>query len=296
MTYAIDTSHLPAQTYTQPSDIQTLPAYVVRGKISRNGEVVPSPGTDIYPSWYKPKTGATNQAVTIDRVSNKIATACTPASAKQTLGGNAAPNTFSIDQFYPPGQTGSTSSANTGATDDVHHCGDNPPTISLTANDNGDGTYQIVAFATAGTHPFNDSAHPQFPGTITYSINGQTVHTTNNIADPNFNDSWTYTPTASGTMTATVTDSVLYSASDSKPINFTPQAQGISDLQATATGGHTTISWNGGSSPFTVSDNASGQLNSCTASGCKVDLSDAPVGSTVTVKDSSGNSDSVVVH
>ena len=250
MTYAIDTSHLPAQTYAKPGDIQTLPAYVVSHKISSNGEIPPSPSNDIYPSWYKPKSG-NSQAVTIDRVSNKVATSCTPDSAKQNLGGNAAPNTYSIDQFYPPGQTSSATSANTGATDDVHHCGDSPPSINLTATDNGDGTYTITAFASAGTHPFNDPNYPQFPGTISYSVNGQSVHTSS-ASDPQTNDTWTYTPTADGTMTATVTDSVLYSASATAQINFTPAAVGPQGLTAQKNGTHISFNWSGGSAPYTV--------------------------------------------
>ncbi|HET6864184.1 MAG TPA: transglycosylase domain-containing protein, partial [Candidatus Saccharimonadales bacterium] len=206
MTFMIDTSHLPAQTYAQPSDIQTLPAYVVNHKISRNGEIPPSPSNDIYPAWYKPKSGST-QSVTIDRVSNKLATNCTPASAKQFLGGNAAPNTFSIDQFYPPGQTSSASSANTSASDDVHHCGDQPPTINVTADpDSVDpNKYTITAFVSAGTHPFNDSNYPQFPGTITFTLNGTTINT-QTVTDPQDNITFTYQTTQSGTLTATVTD------------------------------------------------------------------------------------------
>lgn len=284
MTYAIDTSHMPAQTYARPSDIQTLPAYVVNHKISRNGEIPPSPSNDIYPSWYKGKTGST-QAVTIDRVSNKIATSCTPASAKQTLGGNAAPNSFSIDQFYPPGQTGTTSSANTGATDDVHHCGDNPPTINLTATDNGDGTYTITAFASAGTHPFNDATYPQFPGSITYSINGQTVHTSS-ASDPQTNDTWTYTPSASGTMTATVTDSVLYSASATAQINFTQQVGTITIDTAT----QIAASWHGGASGTTYTvTRTDNNTTLCTTTSTSCPYGPIPNNTTIKVSDSSGD-------
>src|SRR6266404_5835704 len=71
MEYALDNLHTTPVNWTQPSDIQTLPAYVLHGKISANGEIVPSPSTDIYPSWFKQRA-ISSQNVTIDRVSGKI--------------------------------------------------------------------------------------------------------------------------------------------------------------------------------------------------------------------------------
>ena len=250
MTYALDSLHATPDAWQEPSGIQHLSTFVVRNKVSKNGEIVPSPSTDIFPSWYKPKAASSSNSV-IDKVTNKLATNCTPPAAKETVGGSAAPNIYSIDLFYPPGQTSSTSSANTAASDDVHNCSDNPPTINLTATQNPDNTYQIAAFVSAGTHPFNDSNYPQFPGTITYSINGQTVHTTS-VSDPQFNDSWVYTPTASGTLTATVTDSVLYSASATADINFSPAAVGPQGFTVTISGGRTNFNWSGGSGPYSV--------------------------------------------
>ena len=283
MTYMIDTSHLPAQTYAQPSDIQTLPAYVVNHKISRNGEIPPSPSNDIYPAWYKPKSGST-QSVTIDRVSNKLATNCTPASAKEFLGGNAAPNTFSIDQFYPPGQTSSASSANTSASDDVHHCGDQPPTINVTADpDSVDpNKYTITAFVSAGTHPFNDSNYPQFPGTITFTLNGTTINT-QAVTDPQDNISFTYQATQGGTLTATVTDSVLYSASATAQINFTQSVGNITIDTATQTG----ASWHGGQAGTTYTVTVNGNTV-CTTTNTSCSYV-APPKATIKVSDNSGD-------
>lgn len=289
MTYMIDNSHLPAQTYAQPSDIKTAPAYVLNHKISSNGEIPPSPSMDIYPSWYVPKSGS-SAAVTIDRVSNNIATSCTPPLAKEVLGGNSAPNQFSIDQFYPPGQTSSASAANTSATDNVHSCSDSPPSINLTADPDSidPNKYTITAFVSAGTHPFNDSTYPQFPGTITFTLNGTTINT-QGVSDPSDNISFTFEATQSGTLTATVTDSVLYSASATAQINFTATAQGPQNVTATLTGTKTKITWDSGTAPFTVKDSVGGSL-SCSSSGCQVNSSSAPLGSTVTVTDNNGQS------
>ncbi|HET7827889.1 MAG TPA: transglycosylase domain-containing protein [Candidatus Saccharimonadales bacterium] len=291
MTYMIDNSHLPPQTYSQPSDIKTMPAYVLNHKISSNGEIPPSPSMDIYPAWYIPKSGS-SAAVTIDRVSNNLATNCTPPLAKETLGGSAAPNAFSIDQFYPPGQTASASSGNTGATDNVHQCSDSPPTINLTATpDTVDpNKYTITAFVSAGTHPLNDATYPQFPGTITFTLNGATINT-QGVTDPQDNITFTYDATASGTLTATVTDSVLYSASATAPINFTPAAVGPQAVTATITGTNVKVSWSGGTGPsFTITDSNSNLNQTCSSSPCNVPLAKAPLNSTITVTDSNNQS------
>ena len=250
MTYALDNSHATPGGWTEPSDIQHLPGYVVRSHVGQ-GSIEPSPGTEIFPSWYKQKS-ASNSSATIDKVSNKLATNCTPESAKQNLSGGAAPNAFSVDIFYPPGQGASAASnANTGATDDVHQCSDSPPTINLTATQNADKTYTITAFVSAGTHPFNDSNYSQFPGTITFSLGGNIIRTAS-VNDPQDNITFNYMPTQGGTLTATVTDSVLYSASATADINFTQAAVGPQGFTATISGGKTKFSWSGGTSPYSV--------------------------------------------
>lgn len=290
MTFALDNLKTTPENWAEPPGIQRLPAFVVRNHVGL-GSVEPSPTTDLFPSWYKPKA-ASNQSSTIDRVSNKLATSCTPESAKQNLSGNAAPNSFSVDVFFPPGQGSATSAtANTGASDDVHKCGDSPPSINLTASDNGNGTYTITAFVSAGTRPLNDPNYAQFPGTVTFSIGGNTIRTSP-VSDPQDNISFTYTPTASGTMTATVTDSVLYSASATADINFSQAAVGPQITAATATGGTTTISWTGGTGPYTVKN---GATTICSApagtTSCGGPSALAPKNSTVTLTDSAGGSD-----
>jgi hypothetical protein len=104
----------------------------------------------------------------------------------------------------------------------VHNCSDNPPTISVTATDNKDGTATLAAFVSAGTHPLNDTNYPQYPGTVTFSVNGQVVGTkAANDPQDNVSISFTVPSTGAYTVTATVTDSVLYSASDTTTANFT---------------------------------------------------------------------------
>ncbi len=284
--------------WTEPSDIQHLPAYVIRSHVGI-GSVEPSPATEIYPSWYKAK-GVSNKTETIDKVSNKLATNCTPDTAKQTLGGTAAPNTYSIDTFYPPGSGAANSSTNTSASDDVHSCSDTPPTINLTATDNHNGTATLTAFVSAGTHPFNDAKYPQFPGSVTFTVNGQPAGT-QAVQDPQDNVSVSYTIPAAGSyqVSASVTDSVLFSATDSKTVDFTSGAPAPLTLtNAVAAGTTTTISWSGGTGPFSAF-RTSGNILLCSSAGtsCTVNPNSfASSGTAIYVKDSTGATSNGTVH
>ena len=233
---ALDSLHTTPVNWQQPAGIQTLTAF--HSSIAYSSQVG-VPNTDIFPSWYKPKS-ATAQNVSIDKVSNKIATSCTPPLAVQKAGGSAAANSFSIDPFYPPG-AGSSSSGSTTTpadTDDVHSCSDSPPSITLTVTDNGTppagssgdtctGSCTLTAAISQGTHPFDDSKYPQFPGTVTFSVNGQVVKTINTSSGGPY--SFVYSPTDSGavTVSAQVVDSVLYSATDSATVSMSTNGLGF---------------------------------------------------------------------
>jgi penicillin-binding protein 1A len=221
MEYAHTKLNTKPVNWTQPSGVKSLPAFVVRNHINF-GDIEPSPTNDLFPSWYVGgKNTSKNTSQTIDRVSNKTATNCTPAAARQTVG-NANAATWNIDIFNGGKQSigssssSSSSSSTAGTTDDVHNCNDSPPSVTLTAPGNCDTTCTITATITQGTHALDDPAHAQFPGTVSFTLNGQTIHSEHVSASPT-TVSFTYTPTSngSGTLTVTVTDSVLYSASQS---------------------------------------------------------------------------------
>ena len=93
MTAALDNLHTTPVNWSEPSGIQHLPGFVVRSHIGI-GSVEPSPATEIFPSWYKPKNYTAGNS-TIDRVSNRLATNCTPALAKQNVSGSSNANQFS---------------------------------------------------------------------------------------------------------------------------------------------------------------------------------------------------------
>ncbi|HSX18025.1 MAG TPA: transglycosylase domain-containing protein [Candidatus Saccharimonadales bacterium] len=288
MTAALDSLHTSAVNWTEPSDIQHLPAYVVRTHIGI-GSVEPTPSTEIYPSWYKAK-GASNQNATIDKVSGKLATNCTPTLAKQTLGGSAAPTSFSADIFYPPGAGASSASADTSTSDDVHSCGDTRPSITLTvADQNCSSNCTFTAFVQAGTHPFNDSQYSQYPGTVNFYVNGQLVGS-KSVSDPSDTVSLSYNPTSSGsgTVTAQVTDSVLYdSTSDPVTVNFTQAAVGPLIIN-TAT--QISASWSGGTSGTTYTlTRTDTNVVLCTTTSTSCTYGIIPKNTTVRLTDSSND-------
>lgn len=209
-----------AANWEAPPGLKTQPAYIVRNKVSSLGEVVPSTATDLYPSWYQAKS-ASNASATIDRVSNKRATDCTPEAAKLFIA-NSNANNFSVDQFVPGGAAAA-GNANTAANDDVHNCSDQKPALNLTASANGSSDSSptncnasdgctITATVTQGTHPLGSD---RFPAKIVISINGQAVK---NFDSPGSGSPQSFTydfkPTGDGTaqITASVTDSVFYGA------------------------------------------------------------------------------------
>ncbi|HEX9153536.1 MAG TPA: transglycosylase domain-containing protein, partial [Candidatus Saccharimonadales bacterium] len=209
----MQTAHdnLKPVNWTKPSDTQTLPAYVIRSKLSNLGEIIPSPSTDIYPAWYK-QSSKFGSNKTMDKVSGKIATSCTPDLAKDD-NNNANDNVFSADIFV-----GANSSSASGE-DDVHKCGDTPPAITLQSQNNGNGTWTFTATVTQGTHPISSD---KFLGTVKLYVNGIEVASQGVTSSPAVL-SFPYTVTATGeaTVRAEVIDSVLYSASESAAVTFT---------------------------------------------------------------------------
>jgi penicillin-binding protein 1A len=204
-------SDLKAQNWVRPSGIKTLPAYVVRNGFG-TGAILPSPSTDIYPSWFEAKPG-TNVSQTIDKVSGKLATSCTPAAAKETQG-NSNTSSFSIDRFVAGG---SVSAATVQGSDDIHHCDDATPNLSLTTSGNS-----IIVTASQGTYPLIGSYTDSPAGTITVSVAGQTICTLVINQPSLYTGSCDYTPTSNESVqvVATLSDSVLYQ--DTKSGTLTP--------------------------------------------------------------------------
>ena len=242
---ALSMLHQKPVNWVQPSNIKVLPAFVQRAHVGVGSEE-PGPTKDVFPSWYVGK-GSTNTTEVIDKVSGGIATQCTPADAKETVGGANA-SSFSADQFYPPNQTGT---ANTTSSvtyyDNVHNCSDAMPTVTLTVpqtcsnTDNNNQGCAITVTATQGTHPLGGGS---FGGTISLTIDGAVAKVFNiNNTPPNTPATVTYyyQPTASGTVTvsATVTDSVLYQATQSSSMQTLYNGSNPANTTSPSSGGGT---------------------------------------------------------
>jgi len=216
MQQAHDALGTSAVNWTKPSGVKTAPSYVITNHIGI-GSVEPSPSTDLYPSWYVPPTkGGTSQ--TIDLVSNKLATSCTPPAAKKVQGGANA-NIFSVDVFASV--TGSTSATVEG-NDDVHNCNDAKPTINLTTPNkcNSVSTCKFTVTVSQGTHALSGGTYTAAPaGQVTLIVNGQAVQTVTMDAGDLWTREFTYTPADGQTgpieVQAKAVDSVLYETTSS---------------------------------------------------------------------------------
>lgn len=268
---------LKPEARPRPSGVQTLPAYVVRNHVG-TGSIEPSPAQDLFPSWYQqPKKSATGKR-TIDIVSNKLATDCTPSRARQEVN-EAGADAFSGDIFQQQGQGD--------ATDDIHKCDDVRPSISVSAPATCSGSCNISATVTQGTHPLSSA---QFPGTVNIKVGDQTIQSFTISGPGTVTASYSPTSSGSGTITAEVIDSVLYDASDSVTVNFLASGGGGMSLTAVRTGGSTTINWSGGPSLVRIFNHLNQQLCEGGSNGlCNPSAGNAPQGTTVTAKDGSNN-------
>lgn len=293
MEYALDNLHTKPQNWKQPKGIKSEPAFVVRNHI-HYGDVEPSPSDDLFPSWYVGGQSGKATSQTLDRVSNKVATSCTPPAAKEYFY-NANVSSWNVDIFNggSPSVGGhSSGSSSNGATDDVHNCNDSPPTVTLTAPGSCSASgCTITATVTQGTHPLTDPSRPDFPGTLTFTLNGQTVHTAYVSNSPS-TVSFHYTPTYNGsaTLTATVTDSVLYSGTDSATMNLQAKSP-ITGFLANGNGHTVSFAWNGGSGNFTIYNAGGAPICNTSGRSCSSSEADAPYGSVVKITDSNNPPD-----
>jgi membrane peptidoglycan carboxypeptidase len=264
-------------TWTQPADIKVASSFVQRSHV-HFGDIEPGPSTDLYPAWYTGGNKTTNTSAVTDKVSGKTATSCTPDLAKDNqANGNAASWNIDIFNGGKASTGGSSSSTGTAAnsTDDVHNCSDAPPSVTLTAPSSCDSSgCSITVTASQGTHGLSGGTYTAAPaGTISVSVDGQVVKTFTMDQTDVYSSSFTYIPTSSGDaqVTATVVDSVLYSGSDSKTVNFSA-SNPIKFGSAHLTGSNKlTVTWSGGTGLVTVTRGGS---TVCTATASAGQCSD----------------------
>lgn len=281
-------TNLKPEERPKPSGVQSLPAFIIRSHVGF-GSIEPSPGTDLYPSWFQPKK-ISNKRQTVDIVSNKLATECTPERAKKAVTDTDS-NSFSVDTFVGQG-----SGASTDQTDDVHACGEAKPTISLAKQ----GASTLVATAAPGAHPLSGD---KFAGTINFIIDGQIV---NSAQVSNGSPTATFSPSlnfdGSKQVTAQIIDSVLYDAT-SNSVTITGSGGDGGDTlvisSAGVSGANTKFKWSGNSGTTTIYKASN---NSVLCSGddpddddCQTSAANAPPGTSVYAKDTSGRPPSAAV-
>ncbi len=290
-------AEIPPVKREKPSGVQTLPAYVVRQHVGL-GSREPSPATDLYPSWYKAPGKKNAEKKTIDIVSNKLATDCTPARARKETSEDA--NSFSADPFV---NGGTQTNANTSEKDDIHKCEDAKPNITIsTAPPTCTTSCNIMVTVVSGTHAIAGSGHG---GVVNVIIDGQIVQSFP-ASTGNMSLSFNYNSTGVKSVMAEIIDSVLYDNSDSSSIEFITGGGGpVSDpLEIDNSGidplgpgpANVHLSWSGGDAPFSVV--VDGSAVACADSSdneCDITLLGAPGDThTVEVFDSNSVSDAVI--
>jgi len=218
--------------WDKPSGVKTLPAFVVKDKIGNSSAKMPSSDTDVYPSWYKQPDGSTAQ--TMDLVSNKTATDCTPDLARSSSAHGGSNTSLFLADIFMGATNNSTTEQTNGAVDDIHNCNDDKPSALLTEQYSGSScevgdNCEFNVFASKGTHPLSGGAYTTSPaGTLDVILNGQTVKsfTISDNSPNSFNEEIDLGElvTSAGTYTfqVRIVDSVLYSyTSGTETVTFT---------------------------------------------------------------------------
>ena len=162
---------------------------------------------ELFPSWYNKNQGKTNAKLTFDKVSKKKATSCTPDAAKIEVDVQKFNDPITKkDVFISP------DGYDANADDDLHKCDDAKPTVgTVSASKISGSTYKISASVVAGTHALSQ---------LEIRVGSIIVATLPITASSTYDAQYTFKSNSTQTLTATVTDSALYTSSGSA--SFTP--------------------------------------------------------------------------
>ena len=220
--------------FTKPAGIKSVTLDKTTGRLPGNGtkETV----TDIFPSWYTPLVASSGQSASVDKVSGKLATNCTPALAKDTKYSSSilpeitkSQNAYQYQQWLAalqkayPAMTSSGGDLPT-AYDDLHTCGDTPPVAQLIGA-NGNGSDFSVKVS-AGSSPANFT-----PSKLEVYWDDQMISTQQLGGAGTYSISYTPTSAGSHTVKAVVTDSGLYQGTDEQTVIVTSPGGGGSTFQ-----------------------------------------------------------------
>lgn len=163
-------------------------------------------GHDFYPSWYDKKNAQQYTKLTFDKVSQKLATNCTPADAKTQEDAlkTIDPTTKKPVYLSPGGYDAS-------GYDDVHKCGDAKPSVTSIDITPSGNVYTITVTVAAGKGK---------PNGLTISVNGQTINSQAISSAGSYNATYTTNSTDPFTILVKVTDDLYYSSN--KVGSFSP--------------------------------------------------------------------------
>jgi len=287
-----DPSKGPA--FVQPSGIKTETIDADTGR-----EVTASTKnrtTDIFPSWYVPIPASDGRTATIDTVSGLLATDCTPPLAREQVASSAIQPEITEQQNPQQYQNWLVALQKAGyatngtvlptASDDVHHCSDIQPTVTISGADGG-GPYNLSVQVTSGTFTAN-KLEVYFDDQLisTQSINGSGSY------------SVSYAPTTTGahTFKAVVTDAGLYQATATQDVTVTNSGgstqafSGISPADGSQfSAGPVNFSWTSDPSATFYSLYIDGQLRATTTSTSRTLNGLASGSHTWYVQDDQGN-------
>ncbi len=177
--------------------------------------------TDIFPAWYTAPDSSGTEKFTIDIVSGKLATDCTPAGAKRevVVGGIDAeipPGDPSYGRWSPPvkayaaslGRQGGISAKPT-ENDDAHSCSDAQPKITnFNITPQPDGQYKFEATIMQGKFPLKQ---------LDFKVDGQII--AGGAVSVSTNGTYSVTAPASGTTASVVlTDEGYYQVQEDKAL------------------------------------------------------------------------------
>ena len=245
--------------------------------------------SDIAPSWFEGVGSGTSQKVTIDRVSKKLATNCTPELARQeTTTNSVAPELPSDDPMFSAWakSAGYSASSDSKEKDDVHKCSDAKPDITnFTVSGPGNNNWSVDY--SGGTHPLNG-------GEVVFSVNGKVVHTCEIPSSGCSTSGAQYTYSGAMTNNASirvqVIDSVYYADEATENANL---GSNLVITRAERQGGDTYFEWSGGSGMVSIRRSSNEELL-CSDNDGDCDY-DSNVFGQVYAEDSNGKSPSFTV-
>ena len=230
----------PSREFNKPAGIKQVTLDSDTGRTPT--EATKRKHSDIFASNYiAPKAGA-QVSYTIDTISGKLATDCTPEGTKQTVNGDGIDAEIAKDdpaynrwaspiKAYAAKIGRAFGAGKPTATDDVHNCSDAKPVVNSVNVSPSGGSYVISANVSQGTHPLTE---------ISFSVDGTGVGVQGGAGSGNYVASVAMTA-GSHTVSVTAKDSLGYS--DEGSTTYNAASSGISNVTAEKQASNVRVSW-----------------------------------------------------